>query len=103
MQGQRGQRVDAPKAPQPRDGWPQPLVLGEPREALLERVAAGEQPVEGGGQGDEDQLGRLVREGLARQPLAGGGRSPGGAAKKGAPRPAQPWGAGGGGAPPRAG
>ena len=69
MQRQRRQRVDTPKAPQPRDGRPQPSVLGEPREALLERVAASDQPVQGGEQVDEDQLGRLMIERLPRQPL----------------------------------
>jgi hypothetical protein len=45
MQRQRRQRVEAPKAPQPGDGRPQPVVLGEPRETLLERVAARDQAV----------------------------------------------------------
>ena len=48
MQHQRRQRVDAAKAPQPCDRRPQPVVGREPRQSLVERVLARDQPVDGG-------------------------------------------------------
>jgi hypothetical protein len=47
VQRQRGQRVDAAKRAQPRDGRPQSLVGGQPGQALIERFAARGQPVDG--------------------------------------------------------
>jgi hypothetical protein len=69
MHGQRGQGVDPAKAPQPGDGRPDPIVEREPAEALVEHLAPSEQPIQRGERVDERQLGRLVLEGLAGQPL----------------------------------
>ncbi len=70
MEHQGGEGVDAAEGAQPRDRRPQPLVLGQPGEPLIEGLAAGAEPVDGGELVDEGQLGGLVLEGLLGQPAA---------------------------------
>jgi hypothetical protein len=68
MQRQRRERVDTAKTAQPRDRGPQSLVGGQPRETLIQRLLARDQPIDGGEQIDERQLGRRLLEALGAQP-----------------------------------
>jgi hypothetical protein len=63
------QRVSAAHG-RSRDGGPQPLVLHELREALIQRTAPSGESVDSGEQIDERDLSRLVREALAGQSAA---------------------------------
>src|SRR4051794_12642707 len=69
MKHQRGEGVDPAKRPQAGDGRPQPLIFGDAREPLVQRLAPGAQTINRGQRVDERQLGRRLLELLTREPL----------------------------------
>ena len=66
---ERGQRVDATEAAQPRDGRPPVALERESREPLVERGFAANQAVDGGKRVEVGELGRRLVELLPGKPL----------------------------------
>ncbi len=68
MQRQRGQRVNAPEAPQPGDRRPPLLIQRQAREPLSDRCLARRQSIRRGDQVGEHDLAGSLLEALTREP-----------------------------------